>query len=93
MPGDDAGVSAVLVESSKFYYVYGCVGAAEAYGVQQVVDMELHEGERVLGARLVPCAPCATNGAGGGGGGGARQVLLVLVTAGRVLVHALSGAA
>eukprot|EP00983_Pelagomonas_calceolata_P033949 1063404-Pelagomonas_calceolata.AAC.2 len=41
-PGDEgAGIAAVLVEASKFYYVYGWVGTGEEYGVQQVVDMEL----------------------------------------------------
>lgn len=45
--------------------------------------MGLEEGERVLGARLLP-APC-------GGGGGPPAVLLVLATARRVLVHTLCG--
>ncbi|GFH25144.1 uncharacterized protein HaLaN_23064 [Haematococcus lacustris] len=48
-----AGVSAVLVEGAKFCYVYGVVGVRQEFGEQQVLDMQLSEGERVMGARLL----------------------------------------
>jgi hypothetical protein len=77
-------VAAVLVEATKFYYVYGWVSTNEEYGVQQIVDMELQEGERILGARLIPGVQLP-------GRGSQQFALLVLCTGRRLLMHALGG--
>jgi hypothetical protein len=70
-------ISAVMVESQKLYYVYRrTAGRKEQYGMQDMVDMELAEGESVLGARLV-------EGAGG------QALLLLLLTQRHLLVHTL----
>jgi len=54
MPGRaGAGIAAVLVEATKFYYVYGWVKTGDEYGVQQVVDMELQVRSRLGSSFLV----------------------------------------
>lgn len=90
-----AGVSAVLVEGSKFYYVYGVVPQGAAHGQQQVVDMGLDGGERVLGARLVApgTAGLCMDGSPAADSKACRHLLLLIATQSRLLVHVLSGVA
>jgi hypothetical protein len=47
------------VEGTKFCYVYGNVVGKPEYGMQQVLDMQLDVGERVLGAALMSGASWA----------------------------------
>ena len=76
-------MAAVLVEAAKFFYAYGFVSTSEEHGVQQVVDMELQDGEKVLGARLLPAPEAAKEGS-------RQRVQLVIVTsAGRMLLYSL----
>ncbi|KAL6762933.1 hypothetical protein V8C86DRAFT_2432243 [Haematococcus lacustris] len=94
-----AGVSAVLVEGAKFCYVYGVVGVRQEFGEQQVLDMQLSEGERVMGARLLseylPSSPVESDRqhqpscSAAEQQGKARAMLLVL-TQHRLLVQMLS---
>ncbi|GIL86925.1 hypothetical protein Vretimale_15539 [Volvox reticuliferus] len=49
-------LAAVLVESQRFMYLYGVTTTQQEYGMQQVVELDLEEGETVLGARLVEIA-------------------------------------
>ncbi|GLI69754.1 hypothetical protein VaNZ11_014434, partial [Volvox africanus] len=46
-------LAAVLVESHRFMYLYGVTTTQQEYGMQQVVELGLEEGETVLGARFV----------------------------------------
>eukprot|EP00798_Chlamydomonas_sp_ICE-L_P017839 gene17839-24223_t len=57
--GDPSGdVGAVLVEGKRFAYIYATTaGLSVQHGQQEVVDMELLEGESILGARLYPRHP------------------------------------
>ncbi|PNW85571.1 hypothetical protein CHLRE_03g193050v5 [Chlamydomonas reinhardtii] len=79
-------LSAVLVESQRFMYVYGFTSSREEYGRQQVVELGLEEGESVLGARLVEVA-AAQGTEGGPGAGGA---LVVVATQRRLLSYRLT---
>lgn len=73
-------IAAVLVESSKFYYVYHkhdvSMGREVKDGAQDVVDMELRSGETVMGARLVDDDP-------------SHPPILLILTQYRVLWHIL----
>ncbi len=82
--GGAAACSAVLVEGTKFFYVYGPVRGKPEHGEQQVVDLQLEGQERVLGARLMRGAPWAA-----GGQGGRPQALLVVLTQFRLLAFVL----
>ncbi|KAG2433472.1 hypothetical protein HYH02_012590 [Chlamydomonas schloesseri] len=75
-------LSAVLVESQRFMYMYGFTSSKEEYGRQQVVELGLGEGESVLGARLVELAAA---GAGAEAGG----ALVVVATQRRLLSYRL----
>ncbi len=83
----DALISAVLVESQRFYYVYHRTGPRDAYGLQDVVDMELEDGETVLGARLIDLG--AEDSASLSAASPAVGTVLLLVTRTRLLVHFL----
>ncbi len=48
-----ARISAAIVESHKYAYLYRSVRPGEQYGDHQVVDMGLGEKEVVLGAALL----------------------------------------
>ncbi|KAG2442368.1 hypothetical protein HXX76_002454 [Chlamydomonas incerta] len=77
-------LSAVLVESARFMYLYGFTTCKEEYGRQQVVELGLEDGESVLGARLVEVAASpGTEGAAGG-------ALVVLATQRRLLSYRLT---
>ncbi|KAJ9509391.1 hypothetical protein QJQ45_001842 [Haematococcus lacustris] len=94
-----AGVSAVLVEGAKFCYVYGVVGVRQEFGEQQVLDMQLSEGERVMGARLLseylPSSPVESDrqqqpSCSAAGQQGKARALLLVLTQHRLLVQMLS---
>jgi len=74
------------VEGQRYAYTYGAVARDQRHGVQQVVDLALPGGGRVLGAALLqaPCRP-----AGGGAAGGAVQ--LVVLTENDVVTFRLAG--
>ncbi|KAJ9505203.1 hypothetical protein QJQ45_027457 [Haematococcus lacustris] len=94
-----AGVSAVLVEGAKFCYVYGVVGVRQEFGEQQVLDMQLSEGERVMGARLLseylPSSPVESDrqhqpSCSAAEQQGIARALLLVLTQHRLLVQMLS---
>lgn len=61
-----SGIAAVLVEGQRMYYVYRRTAQREESGLQDIVEMQLCEGESVLGARLVELAPQQAGGASTG---------------------------
>lgn len=83
-------MSAVLVEGTKFIYLYGLVEHKGQHGLQQVVDMELAQGagEKVMGARLLPAV--AAGNAGAAEGQAAPMARLVVLTQRRVLVYCVA---
>ena len=68
-------VTAVLVESQKFYYIYRDTPARAAVGQHDIVELQLAQGETVLGARLL-------DQEGG--------LAVVLLTQKRLIVHILT---
>jgi hypothetical protein len=72
-----ASVAAVLVEGRQYMYCYGTVGQEVVHGDQQIIDLDLPDGESVMGGRLVP-GPVA---------GGSQ---LMVLTQQRLLVYDLA---
>ncbi|GIL51441.1 hypothetical protein Vafri_7422 [Volvox africanus] len=85
-------LAAVLVENHRFMYLYGVTTTQQEYGMQQVVELGLEEGETVLGSRLVeieamPAAGCGpTAGAAAAAGG---DSMVVVATQRRLLSYRL----
>ena len=74
-------ISAVLVEAQKLYYVYRRTSQGDEFGVQDVVDMDLQSGERVLGARLIELGSVKQ--------GDTANYALMILTQHRLLAHEL----
>ena len=71
----------MLVETQRLYYVYRRTSKDDAFGVQDVVEMDLYAGENVLGARLIDQGLVRDDGSG--------NPILMLLTQYRLLTHEL----
>ena len=65
----------MLIESQKFYYIYRKTPARAATGMHDIVELQLAQGEMVLGSRLL-------DQEGG--------LAVVLLTQHRLIVHILN---
>ncbi|WIA32717.1 hypothetical protein OEZ86_005903 [Tetradesmus obliquus] len=88
-------VCGVLVEGQKYAYLYGQPSAQQQHGQQQILDMELPAGSRVLGARLLQgrdsgAAAAAANG-GAASQGASTTACLLLLTSSELICYTLQG--